>query len=49
VPYWSSRLQGVESEVIVPAGHSVQNSPECATEVKRILKLHLNGAGRPTP
>lgn len=49
VPYWSSRLQGVESEVIVPAGHSVQNSPECAAEVKRILKLHLNGAGRPTP
>lgn len=49
VPYWSSHLGAVESEVIVPAGHSVQNSPECATEVKRILKLHLNGAGRPTP
>jgi len=49
VPYWSSHLGAVESEVIVPAGHSVQNSPECATEVKRILKLHLNGSGRPTP
>lgn len=49
VPYWSSHLAAVESEVIVPAGHSVQNSPECATEVKRILKLHLKGAGRPTP
>lgn len=49
VPYWSSHLGAVESEVIVPAGHSVQNSPECASEVKRILKLHLNAAGRPTP
>lgn len=49
VPYWSSHLGAVESEVIVPAGHSVQNSPECAAEVKRILKLHLNETGRPTP
>lgn len=49
VPYWSSHLTAAESEVIVPAGHSVQNSPECAVEVKRILKLHLNGAARPNP
>lgn len=41
VPYWSSHLAPVESEKIVPAGHSVQESPECAAEVKRILKLHL--------
>jgi pimeloyl-ACP methyl ester carboxylesterase len=46
VPYWSSRLEGVESERIVPAGHSVQNSPECAGEVKRILKLHLGESGQ---
>jgi len=49
VPYWSSSLRPVESEKIVPAGHSVQDSPECAEEVKRILRLHLSEAGRPTP
>jgi len=49
VPYWSSSLGPVESEKIVPAGHSVQDSPECAEEVKRILRLHLSEAGRPTP
>ena len=46
VPYWSSRLEGVESEKIVPAGHSVQSSQECADEVKRILKLHLGESGQ---
>jgi pimeloyl-ACP methyl ester carboxylesterase len=49
VPYWSSRIEDVESEKIVAAGHSVQNSPECAEEVKRILKLHLGETARPTP
>ncbi|QJE97190.1 esterase/lipase family protein [Luteolibacter luteus] len=41
VPYWSSHLDGVESEKIVPFGHSVQACPECGQEVKRILELHL--------
>jgi hypothetical protein len=49
VPYWSSSLRSVESEKIVPAGHSVQDSPECAEELKRILRLHLSEGGRPTP
>jgi pimeloyl-ACP methyl ester carboxylesterase len=43
VPYWSSHLDGVESEKIVPFDHSVPNCPECAIEVKRILRKHLRG------
>jgi hypothetical protein len=46
VPYWSSHLDHVESERIVPYGHSVQLGPETAVEVKRILKLHLGDAPR---
>ena len=49
VPYWSSHLDGVESECIVPAGHSVQNCPVAEVEVKRILKKHLGAAPRTTP
>lgn len=41
VPYWSAHLGRVESEKIVPYGHSVQHGTETAVEVKRILKLHL--------
>lgn len=41
VPYWSSHVEPVESELIVPSDHSVPNSPEAAEELKRILKLHL--------
>jgi pimeloyl-ACP methyl ester carboxylesterase len=44
VPYWSSHIDGAESEKIVPSGHSVTASPEAAVEIERILKLHL-GAG----
>lgn len=41
VPYWSSHIKPVASELIVPSGHSVQENPQSAEEVKRILKLHL--------
>ncbi len=41
VPYWSSHLDGVESECIVPSGHSVQACQPAAEETKRILKRHL--------
>jgi len=44
VPYWSSHLDNVESELIVPSNHSVQNSPATAVETKRILKKHLETA-----
>ncbi len=43
VPYWSSHLDGVESELVVPSRHDVPESPEAAAEVARILRLH---AGR---
>ncbi len=49
VPYWSSHLKGVESEKIVPCNHSVPACPEAAEEVKRILRVHLNGARRTRP
>jgi hypothetical protein len=38
VPYWSSHITPVASELIVPSHHS----PMAAAELKRILKLHLN-------
>lgn len=40
VPYWSSRLLPIESEKIVPCGHSVPDCPEASDEVSRILQLH---------
>ena len=43
VPYWSSHVQPVASELIVPSNHSVPDSTPAAAEVKRILKLHLEG------
>ncbi len=44
VPYWSSHVQPVASEKIVPSNHSVPDSPEAAEELKRILKLHLGSS-----
>ena len=41
VPYWSSHVAPVASELIVPSNHGVPDSPEAAGELKRILKLHL--------
>ena len=41
VPYWSSHVAPVTSELIVPSGHGVPDNAEAAAEVKRILKLHL--------
>ena len=39
VDYWSSHLEDVESEKIVPSGHSATGDPETIKEVKRILRL----------
>ena len=39
VDYWSSHLDGVVSETLVPHGHSCLSEPETITEVKRILNL----------
>lgn len=37
VPYWSSHLDGAESELIVPYGHSCTNEPQTISEIIRIL------------
>jgi pimeloyl-ACP methyl ester carboxylesterase len=41
VPYWSSHMEPVKSELIIPSDHGVPNHPECTAEVRRILFLHL--------
>jgi len=41
VPYWSSHLDGAQSEKIVPSGHGAHQDPQAIDEVKRILKLNL--------
>lgn len=38
VPYASSHLVGVASEVIVPTGHSAYDHPLAVTEILRVLK-----------
>jgi pimeloyl-ACP methyl ester carboxylesterase len=39
VPYWSSHLDGAQSELIVPSGHAAPRNPEAIKEVERILKM----------
>ena len=39
VEYWSSHLEGVASETIVPSGHSAPRHPDTIREVKRLLLL----------
>jgi pimeloyl-ACP methyl ester carboxylesterase len=45
VPYWSSHLDGAESEKIVPSGHGAEHSPQGIVEVLRILNEHIAGKG----
>lgn len=45
VPYTSSHLEGVESELIIKSDHSVHERPDAIQEMRRILRLHLNGLG----
>jgi pimeloyl-ACP methyl ester carboxylesterase len=45
VPYWSSHLDGAESEKIVSSGHGAEHSPEAIAEVMRILHEHIAGTG----
>jgi hypothetical protein len=49
VKYASAHLDGVESELTVKWGHSVQSSPEGIEEVRRILLLHSAEAERVKP
>lgn len=41
VPYWSSHIDGAESEVIVPSGHWSNQNPQAIAEVRRILLKHV--------
>lgn len=45
VPYWSSHLEGAESECLVHSGHSVHTHPLAIQELKRILLEHLQKNG----
>ena len=40
VPYWSSHLDGAESELVVPSTHGAHRNPQAIAEVKRILKKY---------
>jgi pimeloyl-ACP methyl ester carboxylesterase len=40
VPYWSSHLDGAQSELIVNSDHGAQFNPEAIREVQRILKTY---------
>jgi pimeloyl-ACP methyl ester carboxylesterase len=41
VPYWSSHLDGAQSECIVPGPHGSCELPQTITELDRILRLNL--------
>jgi hypothetical protein len=45
VPYWSSHLDGAESELIIPSHHWTNQHPLGIAEVKRILLVHLGKSG----
>jgi pimeloyl-ACP methyl ester carboxylesterase len=44
VRYESAHIDGVESEIVVRSGHSVQSHPEAVLEVRRILLEHAEEA-----
>src|SRR5881394_287698 len=46
VPYWSSHLNGAQSEKIVPGPHGACELPETIAELDRILRLHLKSTSR---
>lgn len=41
VPYWSSHLDGAESELVIPSGHWSNQHPQGIAEVQRILHQHI--------
>ena len=40
VPYWSSHMNGAQTEDIVPSNHSAHQNPQAIQDVLRILKAH---------
>jgi len=45
VPYWSSHLDGAQSELIVPSNHSAHQNPQAIAEVRRILRESAGATG----
>jgi pimeloyl-ACP methyl ester carboxylesterase len=43
VAWRSAHIEGVESELLIPGGHSCQSDPRAIREVWRILREHLAG------
>ncbi len=48
VPYSSAHWDGAASEVVVPSGHSVQETAQAIVEIRRILHEHLNSVDKTT-
>src|SRR5262249_33965714 len=46
VPYWSSHLEGAQSELVVNSGHGAQYNPAAIAEVKRILHSNLGAPAK---
>ena len=49
VAYWSSHLDGAQSECIVPGPHGSCQLPQTIAELDRILRLHVGISTRPKP
>ena len=49
VPYWSSHLDGAQSELIVPGPHGSCELPQTIAELDRILRLHLKAGSTSKP
>jgi hypothetical protein len=49
VAYWSSHLDGAQSELIVPGPHGSCELPQTIAELNRILRLHLRASGSSRP
>ncbi len=48
VPYWSSHIDGAQSELIVPGPHGSCELPQTIAELDRILRLHLKVSSGPS-
>jgi hypothetical protein len=48
VPYWSSHLDGAQSELIVRSGHGVFSNRDAVLETIRILHLEQRSSKRST-
>src|SRR5437763_3063551 len=49
VAYWSSHLDGAQSEKIVPGPHGSCQLPQTIAELDRIMRLHLKSSGSSQP